>query len=35
MARIESHKYSIGEAFPECFYVVLDYQREYVWTDKG
>ena len=34
MARIENHKYSIEEAFRECFYVVPDYQREYVWTDK-
>jgi uncharacterized protein with ParB-like and HNH nuclease domain len=22
------------EAFRECFYIVPDYQREYVWTDK-
>ncbi|MCL2635479.1 MAG: DUF262 domain-containing HNH endonuclease family protein [Betaproteobacteria bacterium] len=34
MARIENHKYSIVEAFMECFYIVPDYQREYVWTDK-
>jgi len=34
MARIENHKYSIDEAFRECFYIVPDYQREYVWTDK-
>jgi hypothetical protein len=34
MARIENHKYSVAEAFQECFYVVPDYQREYVWTDK-
>ncbi|MTI73898.1 MAG: DUF262 domain-containing protein [Stenotrophomonas sp.] len=34
MARIENHKYSIEEAFRECFYTVPDYQREYVWTDK-
>jgi uncharacterized protein with ParB-like and HNH nuclease domain len=34
MAKIENHKYSIEEAFRECFYVVPDYQREYVWTDK-
>ena len=34
MARIEDHKYSIAEAFTECFYIVPDYQREYVWTDK-
>lgn len=34
MAKIEEHKYSIDEAFRECFYIVPDYQREYVWTDK-
>src|SRR5436853_6572111 len=34
MSRLENHKYSIEEAFRECFYVVPDYQREYVWTDK-
>jgi hypothetical protein len=34
MARIENHKYSIEAAFRECFYVVPDYQREFVWTDK-
>lgn len=34
MARIENHKYSIEEAFRECLYIVPDYQREYVWTDK-
>lgn len=34
MARIENHKYTIEEAFKECFYQVPDYQREYVWTDK-
>lgn len=34
MARIENHKYSIEEAFQECFYIVPDYQREYLWTDK-
>lgn len=34
MARIENHKYSIEEAFRECFYVVPDYQREYVWQEK-
>ncbi|MDD3183486.1 MAG: DUF262 domain-containing protein, partial [Alphaproteobacteria bacterium] len=27
-------KYSIEEAFRECFYIIPDYQREYVWTDK-
>jgi uncharacterized protein with ParB-like and HNH nuclease domain len=34
MAKIENHKYSIEEALRECFYIVPDYQREYVWTDK-
>lgn len=34
MVRIENHKYSIEEAFRECFYIVPDYQREYFWTDK-
>lgn len=34
MAKIENHKYSVDEAFRECFYIVPDYQREYVWTDK-
>ena len=34
MSRIENHKYSVYQAFRECFYVVPDYQREYVWQDK-
>lgn len=34
MAKIENQKYSIEDAFRECFYLVPDYQREYVWTDK-
>lgn len=34
MAKIENHKYNIGEAFKQCFYIVPDYQREYVWTEK-
>ena len=34
MAKIENYKYSIEEAFLECFYIVPDYQREYVWTDN-
>ena len=34
MARIENSRYSIEEAFRDCFYVVPDYQREYVWTEK-
>lgn len=28
--RIENHKYSIADAFKECFYIVPDCQREYV-----
>ena len=34
MTRIENHKFTIEEAFKECFYIVPDYQREYVWTEK-
>lgn len=34
MAKIENHKYSIQEAFRDCFYIIPDYQREYVWTDR-
>jgi hypothetical protein len=34
MAKIENYSYSIGDAFRDCFYIVPDYQREYVWTDK-
>lgn len=34
MTRIVDHKYTIEEAFREGFYIVPDYQREYVWTDK-
>lgn len=34
MARIENHQDTIEEAYRECFYLVPDYQREYVWTDK-
>ena len=33
MSKIESFKYNIQEAFSSCYYVVPDYQREYVWTD--
>jgi uncharacterized protein with ParB-like and HNH nuclease domain len=33
MSKIENHKYSIEEAFRECFYRMPNYQREYVWTD--
>jgi uncharacterized protein with ParB-like and HNH nuclease domain len=34
MAKIENHKYTIEEAFRDCFYIIPDYQREYVWTEK-
>jgi uncharacterized protein with ParB-like and HNH nuclease domain len=34
MAKIENFKYTVEEAFRDCFYIVPDYQREYVWTDK-
>ena len=34
VARIENHKYTIEQAFRECFYIVPDYQREYVWGEK-
>ncbi|MFD2696430.1 DUF262 domain-containing protein [Mesonia sediminis] len=34
MSKITNHKYSIEEAFRDCFYIVPDYQREYVWSDK-
>jgi len=34
MSKIENHQYSIEEAFRNCFYIVPDYQREFVWTDK-
>lgn len=34
MAKIENYKYTIEDAFRSCFYIVPDYQREYVWKDK-
>ena len=34
MALIENHKYTIEQAFKDCFYIVPDYQREYVWTEE-
>ena len=34
MAKIENHKYTIVDAFKQCFYIVPDYQREYGWTAK-
>ncbi|MFH1584493.1 MAG: DUF262 domain-containing HNH endonuclease family protein [Actinomycetota bacterium] len=35
MTKIENYKYSIHEAFRDCFYIVPDYQREYVWEEKN
>lgn len=34
MAKITNHQYTIQEAFSECFYIIPDYQREYIWSDK-
>jgi uncharacterized protein with ParB-like and HNH nuclease domain len=34
MAKIENHKYTVVDAFTQCFYIVPDYQREYVWKEK-
>ena len=34
MGKIVDHKYTLNEAFNQCFYIIPDYQREYVWTDK-
>jgi len=34
MPQITNHQYTISQAFQECFYVIPDYQREYVWTEK-
>ncbi|WP_055448545.1 DUF262 domain-containing protein [Lacinutrix mariniflava] len=34
MSKIENHKFTIEEAFNDCFYIVPDYQREYIWSDK-
>ncbi len=35
MTKIENFKYGIDEAFRNCFYIVPDYQREYVWEEKN
>ena len=32
--QITNFQYTIEEAFKHCFYVVPDYQREYVWQEK-
>ncbi len=34
MAKISNNQYTISEAFKDCFYVIPDYQREYVWQEK-
>lgn len=34
MAKIENYQYSVEEAFRNCFYIIPDYQREYVWQEK-
>lgn len=34
MAKIENQRFSIQDAFQQCFYRIPDYQREYVWTEK-
>ena len=34
MAQITNHRFTIEEAFKQCFYVVPDFQREYIWTEK-
>src|SRR6266481_7165842 len=34
MPKIENYRYSVEQAFRDCFYIVPDYQREYVWTEK-
>ncbi len=34
MSKIENHKFTIEEALKQNFYVVPDYQREYVWKER-
>lgn len=34
MTKIENFQFKIQEAFGQNFYVVPDYQREYVWTER-
>jgi uncharacterized protein with ParB-like and HNH nuclease domain len=34
MAKIDAQKFTIEKAFRDCYYIVPDYQREYVWTEK-
>lgn len=35
MSKIVEFKYSIEEAFQQCYYVVPHYQREYVWETEN
>tara|TARA_A100001391_G_scaffold191538_1_gene164957 strand:- start:855 stop:2684 length:1830 start_codon:yes stop_codon:yes gene_type:complete len=34
MSKISNDQYTIKSAFKNCFYIIPDYQREYVWTEK-
>ncbi|HOH98830.1 MAG TPA: DUF262 domain-containing protein [Candidatus Cloacimonadota bacterium] len=34
MSQITNFKFRIREAFKQCYYLVPDYQREYVWKEK-
>jgi len=34
MAKIETYKYQIGEAFSHSFFIIPDYQRAYVWQEE-
>lgn len=34
MSQIQNSKYTIQDAFQNCSYIVPDYQREYVWSEK-
>ena len=34
MSKITNNQYTIADAFKDCFYVIPDYQREYVWQEK-
>jgi uncharacterized protein with ParB-like and HNH nuclease domain len=34
MTTLDTQKYTINNALKNCFYIVPDYQREYVWKEK-
>ena len=34
VGKIENFKHCIEEAFQNCFFIIPDYQREYVWKEK-